>query len=233
MKSTGKQDNPIVVGILVITLIGLIGLTYKRFAGDGAAAPSTTGAPTSASPSKSEESVTKVQLGSRDPFVHPVVFKMAEKRDPETGLPVLAQERMALMAESGLLPPMPFRARRHSEKEPLTVLPIGPSVVVPTQPLGMHKHESETGVRNDESPTDPTDGIKLTAIMAGMKPTAIIETAGSTVRLLHEGETLNGLAVKAIHATEVVLIGKTSIYTLTISRDNTSGVGIEDTHGRN
>jgi hypothetical protein len=210
-----KQNNPIVVGALLCILVGSVTKTLLDLRSQGASAgvvtpiASTQAVPVNLSPSS-------YRPPRRDPFFH-------------TSLP-----RTSLQTDSGVPDETPFGWSGIGGPNALATLGIQPlagaaqqtGLEARTSPSGKAQTAASPGnvpdekqVAADEQERRLVQGLKLTAILGGQRPQAVLESPLFGVKTLGLGDAIETLRLTAIHPQEVVLEGEQGIWTLPLGSE--------------
>jgi hypothetical protein len=111
-----------------------------------------------------------------------------------------------------------------------------------TSPAGTAQTTASPGTGPDEKQPAADEreralvqGLKLTAILGGKRPQAVLESPVFGLKTLSLGDTIETLRLTAIHAREIVLEGEQGIWTLPLGSDaeeknNPSSAVKEDAH---
>ena len=208
-KQNPNQNNPVVIGALLVVLLGAVVVIFRSFLPQNeltfTPAPSKAAdAPAAAAP----EAPGALTL-ERDPFFHSDIQRIA------AGEKLIAPESGPADASAGTFPASgPF-------DDSLT-----PGASPPANPAG--KDKTRPSVKNAGTPAvkgaaspDPAiaenafaQSLRLTAVLGGSQPRAILESAGSQPTIVHAGDAIGILRVVAIRAQEIVLSGKSGFWTI-------------------
>jgi len=226
MKSK-QQNNPVLLGILGIAFLFILARIFKTLTGGGNPLPSAkneAGAQPTAGIAQTDKTKTAIEsavMRGRDPFNHPYLLQVAQEE---------ANKQNNRNGTVGTIPTgkTPFPRGRNISQ-------IGLPNVTPTyqsQPVldGFAK-EREQGTGNREQntannpitqspnnpiaqrPNDPTKW-RVTAILGGGHPTAVVESAEMSPRTVAVGDELHGFRIAAIRSDEIVVASAHTVLTL-------------------
>lgn len=243
---TDMKNNPVIAGILVCVLIGLVIYTFRQSGGEDAPAGSRDAATSSqadtgkadttpkADSEKSMDAVngdrsigflanTSPLLGQsgtasgHDPFFHPALRVLAAS----TGTAPGGAEEI-LGPETVIEKPGPSLSPVSVRMEPLQTREIDHPAsdnrsLQALQPVPSTTPALQAAARGNE-PTQ--ERLRLTAILtsdSGFGARAVIEGVGSHPRTVRKGDTLGDYRIAAIHRREIVLAGRNGLTTLPLS----------------
>lgn len=227
-----QQNNPVVIGILGIAFLFILMRIFKTLTGGGDPLPpakteveaeSSAGV---AQPVKTQFAMQPAGMRGRDPFNHPYLIQVAqEEANKENN-----RNGNFGTARTGKTPDS---RRRYPTNIGL------PNVTPPTystQPVlggfannasGSHSGNSSTNNTNmvssptSQSPDNPTaqrpntaEKWRVTAILGGSHPTAIVESADMSPRTVTVGDELHGFRIAAIRSDEIVVSSARAVLTL-------------------
>ncbi len=227
-----QQNNPAVLGILGIAFLFILVRIFKTLTGGGEPLPPAK--PDSAAQQKiaatgtggTKLAVESARLRSRDPFDHPYLIRTA-------------QEEAAKLIHNGGSAAVPVKmpaSSSHGER----MMTVGlPNVAPPnykTKPFltGFANSTSfgttgNKGTGNREQGTVPLQNLnsqaslppsslaekwRVTAILGGSHPTAVLESPEMSPRTVAVGDELQGFRIAAIRAREIVVASARTILTL-------------------
>jgi hypothetical protein len=253
---TNIQQQRVIIPVLAVVLIGLLVRLVTMLRGDDSPAPVIMSVQASSAPSSPARSLTMLpETSSRDPFFHPSLNrpqKAALSSDtdsrqphgivanPPSGDPQGAAWPMNLVSLApiermavGMSPAMQQK-RKFAPGLPLPPAAHHPGALATgtgTQP-GAQGGPSQ-GNHSDPPSKSPEAALvarlKLTAILAGDRPSAVIEGYSTQPLIVHQGEAFGTLRVAAIHATEIVLSGPGSIWTLPLDTNAAGSAALAGT----
>lgn len=216
-----QKNNPIVVGALLVTLMGVIGLTVVRMRDTGGPAATVTPAAASDAPAAATAAdspsvgITAVAFKpERDPFFHSRL-RAAQKLD----LKVSTSEN--IIAPGWLAPRSPLTGFAPYPVAPLSAVPTGKGSSAPSAPPLQDAHAAAASPASDPE-VEGMRALRLTAILTGAEPKAIVEGAGSSAQTVRVGDRIGGLSVAAIHTNEIVLRGAQGYWTLPLQTNETA-----------
>ena len=237
MKANAK-NNPVTVG----ALLGVLGATLfflMRQMGGGGSTPVATLTPVVDTHEDAALRLTQTGASAvaaaRDPFDHPALRRAAktgaDAQDQNTpGLTPQAQEAARLTPPGSA--PLPLSAAGQAGLMP-SPSPLVPQAALPratAQAASTSATSGAGGSRAGASPAsmgnapagvqeadDPLKGWRLTAIIAGRTPRAVIEGAGKAPTLVGVGGRVSTLCVTAIQEREIVLSDAHHLYTLPLT----------------
>lgn len=221
-----KSNNPAAVGALVVVLVLIVGrilwmvLGHSRTAAAASRVsaaspmPDADHAPAAktvlvAAPAPASEpvraSAAVVPTTTRNPFsvVAPPAQAVAH-----LGRPPSRHDAAPRISTGGggipltPLPPFPVRGLATAPS------PGAKQASAPQSPDALSSHE--IGVKGQKEALP----LKLTAIVGGTEPLAIVQTASPEPVILHVGDTLDGMRVAAIHDQDVVFARGSGFWTL-------------------
>jgi hypothetical protein len=210
-----KSNNPAAVGALIVVLVLIVGrIVWMLFgqnkavsAASTVAAPPST--PTAAPVSEAVRPHTQAALLStpvtipvttRNPFTCPVPVRTVPVPSHSDGGFSSGKARGVGAVSLFPLPPLPI----HAVKTYGSVGAGSGSSSVPGLPgmgaLPVHTGQSVSAQTGSKAlpVTDPSQTLKLTAIVDGAEPMAVVQTADPTPVVLHVGDVLEGMRVIAI-----------------------------------
>ena len=203
-----KKDNPMVLaglGVVMVVALGFVGKTL--FSGDPQqAAHAAASSAATAQAEAPRTAVGEITLSSRDPFSSPRLEAAS-----------LKQVGPGSATNSLFQPPVrPVRYVRPST-------PLGPAPVLTPlvgnfriRPLPSHQGEVDPAAVAAEEERIAR-ALKVTAIVMGSRPYAVVEPIGGIPRTLHSAEPFHTLRVVVIRPGEIVLKGQSGIWTLPLA----------------
>ncbi|HLK59052.1 MAG TPA: hypothetical protein VKU00_21000 [Chthonomonadaceae bacterium] len=214
------SNNPIVVGILFTILCGTVAVTCYRLLGGGTPHASTASMP--AGPTNGDnQPISLAGNGSyprreRDPFFHPRLRQsdnaasQADLHSSEEGI-----------APSDLFPMPTAPLATPTLQNPV---PIVSSAVLTPLPPASKDHNAKDPNASGATPNQETErvhALRLTAILGGREPRAVIESADGSAVTVHMGDRIGPLVVAFIHTDEIVLRGERGFWTLPLQAADT------------
>jgi len=202
------------MGLMGVILIGaLFSVGKSLFSGDGSAQPAAKAAATAAESSpEGPRPITGVLPASlRDPFSSSLMRRVALQHSGG-GSPA---------APAAPLAPVPARPRRSTgAAPPLTPVPQTLHVAPATVRGPVDMVAARTAAEEDAL----VRAFRVTAIVMGESPYAVLEAAGAPPRAMHKAEAYRSLRLVSITPSEIVLRGRSGIWTLPLATpDNDSG----------
>lgn len=232
MKSK-QQNNPVVLGVMGIAFLFILARIFKTLTGGGDPLPpaKTDGEaihPAVAQTGKIRTTPQPAAMSGRDPFNHPYLVQVAQEE---------ADKQKNRDGSIGTTQPKTV-SNPHGRRT--TRMGLLPNVMPPTynsqQVLGgfAGDREQRTGDRiqlpnnpttqrpNDTMPQRPNAAEKwrVTAILGGSHPTAVVESAEMSPRTVAVGDELQGFRIAAIRSDEIVVASATTVLTLPLETRN-------------
>ncbi len=231
-----KSNNPAAVAALIVVLAVIVGrilwmtLGHSRMAAaasrvsadpplpgalPGPAIRVTSGAAAAPAPEPARPSAPTLPVTTRNPFsVLTPPVRVAARLE---GLPRPSDAARPAASGAGAIP-----------FTPLPPLPV--RVLEPGQGLGAKQPPVTHGV--SALPSDPVAAkgqteplLKLTAIVGGTEPLAVVQTANLEPVILHVGDTLDGMCVVAVHDQDIVFARGSGFWTLSLPSAADSAAG--------
>ncbi len=208
--SKKKKDNPAAMAVMGVILAGaLISVGRSLFSGDNPQAVRA-----AAAPAASDAEVIRVSTGAlpaseRDPFSSPLLQRAMLAQAGPAASPGPQTVGIASVAprHSALVPP----------RTPV-LTPVTPYVhVLPITPPARRPGPNATGKPSSADETALARSIRVTAIVMGAHPYAVLEPVGSTPRTLHAQESYRSLRLVVIRTGEIVLRGQFGFWTLPLA----------------
>lgn len=209
-----KSNNPLAVGALLCVLTLIVGRTiWLVTRGDGSAqmvsaVPTPPAAPVSGLHPAAPDVVSPSAVAHSSAPSAPLPARPNSTRNPfavhRPSPPVPAQgvsERTAA-APTKSQPTGDFSIAEVRPLPPLSVGPLPVSRSVGLRPLSQTAKTAALAPAPPEP--DPLQNIRLTAIVDGTRRMAVLQTAAPQPLIVHEGDSVQGLQVTAIHDREVV-----------------------------
>ena len=203
-----NQNNPVVIGALLVVLAGAMVVIFRSFVPQNE--PTFTPAPPKSADAAPASAAAPESPLERDPFFHSDIRRIAAEGEkltaPKSGA---AGEGDGAFAPSG-----PFDS------------PLAPNGNPPANPAGKNKAKSGPKTHlppaaKTPTPPDPAiaenaqaQSLRLTAVLGGTQPRAILESAGNSPVVVTVGDEIGILRVAAIRAREIVLSGKSGLWTI-------------------
>jgi hypothetical protein len=203
-----KQNNPVVVGVLLCILVGSVTKTLLDLRSQGEASPVVTQiANTQEAPVKL--AAAPYRLPPRDPFFH-VSLSRVSLPTSEGAPGEAASSWPDTPGQNGLatLGIAPLEGATHQTVSETVAAGKAQTTVAP----GNEPDEKQPAP--DEQERTLVQGLKLTAILRGQHPQAVLESPVFGLKTLRLGDTIETLRLTAIHAQEIVLEGEQGIWTL-------------------
>ena len=209
-KQNPNQNNPVVIGALLVVLLGAVVVIFRSFVPQNelafTPAPKPAAPPSSGAASSDAAALTPV---ARDPFFHSDIQRIAA-----SGEKLIAPISAAPSEGGAFASGSPFESPLASG-ESLTTNPTAKDKIKPVA-----KNAAPAPPKRPVPP-DPTlaenaltQTLRLTAVLGGGRPRAIVEGFGSQPVVVSAGDTLGILRVVAVRAQEIVLSGKSGLWTI-------------------
>ncbi len=232
-----KSNNPAAVGALVVVLALIVGRIFWMVLGHNRTAaaasrvsaasplpgadhaPATNAMPAAAAapaPQPVRVSAAVVPTTTRNPFfvvtqpARSVAQRARSVAHPDS--PPSRHDAAHSLAMGGgaipltLLPPFPVRVLAPGLGASAKLASVQHSLDMPSREMGA-KRQKEAG-QKEALP------LKLTAIVGGTEPWAVVQTANPEPVILHVGDSVDGMRVAAIHDQEVVFVRGGGFWTL-------------------
>lgn len=203
-----NQNNPVVIGALLVVLLGAVVVIFRSFVPQTELTFTPAAAPAPPASLAAAPEAPGTLTVERDPFFHSDIRQVAT-----------ADGRLAAP------PGLPTGADAGMFSSPFDNS-TGLSGTSPVSPTGKEKAKAVTKNRapsaaKSPAPLDPAlaenawaQSLRLTAVLGGSRPRAIVESAGSQPAVVSVGEEIGILRVVAIRAQEIVLNGKSGFWTI-------------------
>ncbi len=231
-----KSNNPAAVAALVVVLVVIVGrilwmtLGHSRIAAaasrvsagpslpgvlPGSATKATSGAAAASAPEPARPSAPTMPVTTRNPFsvlTQPV--RMAARPEglshhPDAAHPITLGAGAIPLTP---LPPLPVQVLQSSLGAGAEQPPVTHGVsALPPYPVAA------------KGQTEPM--LKLTAIVGGTEPLAVVQTANPEPVILHVGDTLDGMRVVAVHDQDIVFARGSGFWTLALPSAADSAAG--------
>lgn len=231
-----KSKNPAAVAALIVVLVVIIGrilwmmLGHSRMAAaasrvsagpvlpgalPGPAAKVLSGATAISAPAPVRASAPTMPVTTRNPFS--VLTQPVRTATRPEGLPRPSDAARPAATGAGAipftpLPPLPVRVLQSGLGVGAKQPPAAHSVsVLPPYPVAA------------KGQMEPM--LKLTAIVGGTEPLAVVQTANPEPVILHVGDTLDGMRVVVVHDQDIVFARGSGFWTLSLpsSADSVAG----------
>ena len=207
MMATKKKDNPAALAVMGVVLLGaLVSVGRSLFAGDPQ--PGVRQAPASTNSSGAGVSIAapgRLPLSERDPFSSPLLRAASVVQTGPTAAPPPTAAGPAAPTRSTPGPPVPV------------LTPLGSNVRLAPVPV----RAAPLAGASSEEETRSVGALRVTAIVMGAHPYAVLEPGGGTPRTLHAGEEYRSLRLVAVHPGEIVLKGRFGLWTLPLATPET------------
>lgn len=223
-----KKDNPAAFGVMGVVLIGaLFSVGRSLFSSDAPHAVRAIAA-TADTPSEGVRAGTgTLPASERDPFSSPLLQRAALLqsgtgpslgRQPAGLPPDASVRRPNLSAGTPVLAPLTAYMRIQPNPPPPSHTPT--PVQASSDRTARTGGYQVTPKLGGASPTEEmalARSIRVTAIVMGAHPYAVLEPVGSKPRTLHSAESYHTLRLMAIRAGEIVLKGQSGLWTLPLA----------------
>lgn len=220
--ATKKKDNPAALAVMGVVLVGaLFSVGKSLFAGDDGhaarVAPASGEAPAEAAAARVAGG--PLPASERDPFTSTLLHR-AMMVQSAASAPVTAQN-------AGMSSVAPIRRSALPVPGP-GLAPVVPYVRIQAIPLpGKNPAAMSPGRPSSSNEMSLARSIRVTAIVMGARPYAVLEPVGSPPRTLHALEMVRSLRLVAIRPGEIVLKGQTGFWTLPLATPESDG-GVDD-----
>lgn len=191
-----KQNNPVVIGLLVVILAGALVVVFQQVKKVQASMAMHRVAPADA-PSQTTSTAVASDHAMLDSYVRPAFD------DDPFKTPILPTHA----GQASPLPRMERIPTFTSTPQPLTIRPL------PLPAPRVDKAASKPAAAVDQD----IAALKVTAVLKGQRETAIIEGAGTDPVAVSIGGKVGAYRVMAIHDDGVVLASRTGIYTISLT----------------
>jgi len=224
-----KSDNPAAVGALVVVLVLIVGRISWMVLGHSRTAEAASRG-SIAAPVPNAVSVPATQMTSAAaaaPAPEPA-------RDSSAVMPVTTRNPFSVVIppartaarQDGQSPRRDAARRAASRTETIPLMPLPPLPVRALEP-GLGRGGTQPAALHGLSALRPFQSaakgqaslvatLKLTAIVGGTEPLAVVQTANPEPVILHVGDFLDGMRVAAIHDQEVVFARGNGFWTLSL-----------------
>jgi len=210
-----KSNNPVAVGALLLVLTIIVGRILWMVIGRGSSL--------SAASPLVVRSVSPAADAPRAENLTPRRLTVRTGRNPFASLAGRASETASPGRAAALVSP---RTAPESVIAPLPTIPIpaGPTLQIPVRssrrpPLSagarIRRVPHQTVIMQDQS-QEILKTLKLTAILGGTEPMAVIQTARPEPLTVHVGDSVEGLQVAAINDHNIVLSHQGELWTLAL-----------------
>jgi hypothetical protein len=226
-----QQNNPVLLGVLSVAFVFILIRIFKTLTGGGDLPPAPAnpeaaaqeGSKTVALQSASAKFLSSVKGSQRDPFDHPHLLQLAEaeiaKQKQANG------EAMSIPTPKAIAQSRPFARGSFRVGLPSIAPPsLGSKPILSgfTHPQSAQSvpdaattgSQSSTAQTTTPVPIDLTEKWRVTAILGGSHPTAILEGAESTPRTIRVGDEFQGYHIAAIRKNEIVISSARRVLTL-------------------
>jgi len=202
MRLQTEGTNPAVVAALLVILAGAVVATVVQLRPEAGPVVTPVASAEAAAPAPAVQ-IRAVARASRDPFFHPVL-----RRAPSP--PSDAAQSTSSLPRPAAYPVLPpraapwtsgARASRDGES------PAGRGPAAPPAP--------PTGPEAETAEAAP-DSWRVTAVIGGTDPVALVEGAGGQPAAVRRGDELAGLRIAAVSPREVVVAGPRGLWTLAV-----------------
>lgn len=212
-----KSNNPLAVGALLCTLALIVGRTiWLVTRGDGSAQMVSAAVTPAAAVSPQPQNAVPDAAPRPVPASPTAPPAQHSARNP-FALRHAASAKSAAMRQAP--PPAPSHPAGKDAVPEVRPLPVGP-LPVPSRPAG--PPQARTAALAPPAPApDPLQNIRLTAVVDGTRRMAVLQTTDPQPLIVHEGDTVQGLRVTAIHDTEVVFTREGKSWTLPMQTADT------------
>jgi hypothetical protein len=225
-----SQNNPVVIGILGIAFLFILVRIFKTLTGGGDPLPppkADAEAQPAAGVAQADTTKKVIQpavLRGRDPFNHPYLIRVAQEE---------ADKENNRNSGNGNIPSGKTSRLRGHYPTGIGLANVTPPAYQSQPILGgfAGSREQGTGGRgqgnstsndpttqrpNDSMPQQPNAAEKwrVTAILGGSHPTAVVESAEMSPRTVAVGDELHGFRVAAIRSGEIVVASARAVLTL-------------------
>ena len=206
-----KKDNPAALGVMGVILVGALASVGKSlFSGEPPqvvrAARASAETPVEPAPRR----LSGLPVSYRDPFSSPLL-KQAAARSTANG-PAPAPRNVGTEQVAVVRRPSPLVAAP-------VLTPLRPFLPIPRASSRATAAESGTSAPPDEMAL--VRSLRVTAIVMGAHPYAVLEPASGTPKSLHKTEYFRTLRLVAIRAGEIVLKGQSGLWTLPLATPET------------
>ncbi len=199
------------LGVMGVVLVGaLISVGRSLFSGDNPPAARAAAASAERSGETRGAAGGALPASERYPFSSPRLQRAAATQAGMAQAPG--------PPSAGLRPAGPIFGPMMQHGAPVLVPPTAYVRVQPIPPLPMGR--PATTKPPGTSPAEEmalARSIRVTAIVMGARPYAVLEPLGSTPRTLHSSERYHSLRLVAIRAGEIVLKGQSGLWTLPLA----------------
>jgi hypothetical protein len=215
-----KKDNPAALGVMaVILLAAMVSIGRSLFSGNAPAAVRVAATAATQDSELPRASSGALPISERDPFSSPLL-KMQKAVRPVAGNSLRGPSVMPAVPVT-LMPIVPVR--RASVSSPGSGLPHAQPAVPVSQrdgalPAGVNVPSGREPVEDEAL---LTRSLRVTAIVMGAHPYAVLEPMGNSPRTLHVGETYHTLRMVEVRAREIVLNGRSGLWTLLLGTTDT------------
>lgn len=204
-----NENNPVVIGSLLVVLAGAVVVVFRSFVPQDdlvfTPAPAAAAAPAVAPPDLGTLTLT------RDPFFHPDIQRIAaagEKLEAPVG--VSAADGGAFPASDGFDNSLSLNGGGNAPINPMLKTPAkSPVKTNPTASTKRPALPDPAAAANDFA-----QHLRLTAVLGGGRPRAIVEGGTSQPVVVSVGDPIGVLQVVAIRAQEIVLSGAGGLWTI-------------------
>lgn len=202
--ATKKKDNPAAMAVMGVVLVGaLVSVGRTLFAADPAPSIRVSAAAAPGTDPPPARHVGSLPTGVRDPFASPLLSAAAAAQQAHTPgatvVPVL--RRVTPVAPARVSPGVAALAQLSVRARPQPVVP---------------RTAADAGPSAEQEAT-LARSLRVTAIVMGTRPYAVVEPATGTPRTLHVGDQYQALRIMQIRASEIVLKGTSGLWTLPLA----------------
>lgn len=223
-----KSNNPLAVGALLCVLALIIGRTiWLVTRGDGSAQMVSAAVTPAAAVSPSQN----VMPDSTTPSVpaHSAPALLTAPTTPRSARNPFAARRATpppapIAAKQIVTTPVKIHPAATAALTEVRPLPIGPLPAL-SRPAGPPQTQTAAFAPPAPAP-NPLRSIRLTAVIDGTRRMAVLQTTDPQPQIVHEGDTVQGLRVAAIHDTEVVFTRDSQSWTLPMQTADTPVTGM-------
>ncbi len=231
-----QQNNPVVLGILGVAFLFILVRIFRTLTGGGDALPPAKPALTAlrtasaTAPNSTNLAVQPAAMRTRDPFDHPYLLRLAQEE----------AAKLKHNKDGGILPtPQTHPQSPKSRQNQMTGLPTVAPPLYSTKPIlggfansTAGNREQGTGnsfpipIQNPKSqiqtpndpttqrPSNPLEKWRVTAILGGSHPRAVVECPEMSPRTVAVGDELRGFRIAAIRPREIVVASAQTVLTL-------------------
>ncbi len=215
-----KKDNPATLGLMAVILIGaLFSVGKSLFSGEPPPAVRVTQTSLETTPVAGAAAVAVGPLpaSERDPFSSTQMQRVLLQSKQSTSVTALpAEPRPTAVGSHSSIPVVPALT------PPLSIVRVQPN---PTAPSAVNP-----GAGSPSEEKALARSIRVTAIVRGANPYAVLEPTGSPPRTLHVSEMYRSMRLVAVRAEEIVLKGRSGLWTLPLATPENE---TEQTESRN